>query len=112
MDTKTLEQAIKIAGILDRDEVDQPSSQSNGAIRIVVLQRGWVAVGRYYEQGSDVVLKNAKIIRRWGTSKGLGQLVAGPLDETTLDPAGTLRQHRLAVVTTFDCKEEAWSQHL
>lgn len=48
-------------------------------IRIVVLQRGWVLVGRYSEQGDRGYLDGGHVIRRWGTDKGLGQLVAGPV---------------------------------
>ena len=48
-------------------------------IRFVVLQRGWVLVGRYSEKGDRGYLDGASVIRKWGTSKGLGELVNGPL---------------------------------
>lgn len=71
--------------------------------RIIVLQRGWVAVGDFSQEGSNCTLANANIIRKWGTTKGLGQLaLTGPTDETKLDPAGTMRFHELAIVTSFD----------
>lgn len=81
-------------------------------VRIVILQRGWVAVGRYVEKGSDCVLLSASIIRRWGTTKGLGELVTGPLGNTVLDPVGVMRFHALAVVATIDCEEAKWTAHL
>ena len=77
--------------------------------RIVVLQRGWVAVGDYSQDGHQCRLDNASIIRRWGTTAGLGELAAtGPTDKTILDPAGTLRFHELAVITTFDTDAAKW----
>lgn len=80
-------------------------------LRIVVLQRGWVAVGDYAVQKDEVVLANASIVRRWGTIRGLGELARrGPLPNTILDPCGTLRSHHLAVVLTLDCEVAAWPQ--
>lgn len=78
-------------------------------VQIVVLQRGWVAVGRWHQDGEDVVLGDARIIRTWGTTKGLGQLAEeGPTKATVLDPAGTLRFHLLTVVARFDTTEALW----
>lgn len=75
--------------------------------RIVILQRGWVMVGRWHQGGDNVTLTDASVIRRWGTSKGLGELVNGPLSGTTLDPAGTVRFHVLTVVAALDAP--GWS---
>lgn len=84
----------------------------NSPVKIVVLQRGWVAVGKHSVEGDEVVLTDASVIRRWGTTKGLGELRAGPLRDTVLDPAGTVRAHRLAVVLTIDCEEAKWADKL
>jgi len=76
---------------------------------IVVLQRGWVAVGKLYRNGYYLELREARIVRRWGTTQGLGQLAAdGPRENTVLDtaPAG-LRFHELSVVCVFPCSD-AW----
>lgn len=81
-------------------------------VRIVVLQRGWVAVGRYSTEGDEVTLTDASVIRRWGTDKGLGQLREGPLKNTVLDKSGTVRAHRMAVVLTIDCEAAKWEPHL
>jgi hypothetical protein len=71
--------------------------------RIVIAQRGWCFVGDYTEDGDDVTLSNASVIRTWGTTKGLGQLAAdGPTSATKLDPCGTVRIHRLSIVATLD----------
>ena len=48
--------------------------------QIVILNRGWVVVGNYYEKGDDCTLTDASVIRAWGTTKGLGELAEnGPL---------------------------------
>lgn len=84
-----------------------PTREVLGA-RIVVLQRGWVVAGIVVLEGQELVITGAKVIRRWGTSKGLGELVTGPLSGTTLDDAGTVRAHVLGVVFTIDVDAEKW----
>ena len=81
-------------------------------VRIVIGQRGWVWVGRYSADLEEVILHDAKNIRRWGTTQGLGELCSGPLIETVLDPVGTVRLHQLAIVATYDCDSEVWAEHL
>ena len=71
--------------------------------RIVIAQRGWVFVGQYDADDNEVVLTNAKVIRKWGTTAGLGQLaLSGPTSATVLDPAGTVRLHPMSIVATLD----------
>jgi hypothetical protein len=77
--------------------------------QIIIAQGGWVFVGDVFGQGDDIVLTNASIIRRWGTSKGLGQLAAnGPQQTTILDPAGTVRFHAPSVIASIDCDQSKW----
>lgn len=85
---------------------------TDSPVKLVVLQRGWSVVGRYHIEGEQVTITDAKVIRRWGTTKGLGELVDGPTNETVLDPAGTVRAHVLGVVLTIDADAEAWKAHL
>jgi exosome complex RNA-binding protein Rrp4 len=84
----------------------------NDDIRIVIGQRGWVWVGRYREQGDEVTLESALNIRRWGTTRGLGQLVGGPTQNTVLEPAGTVRMHRLSIVATYQANADEWRARL
>lgn len=75
--------------------------------QIVIAQRGWVFVGDVTRTEADVVIENVAVIRRWGTTDGLGQLArSGPTQATRLDPCPTVRIHPLAVVATMDC--ELW----
>lgn len=82
-------------------------------VRIVILQRGWVFVGRYTKlKNGERILDHAQCIRAWGTTKGLGELRNGPTPSTRLDPSGTVRFHYLTEVGTLDAEESAWQKHL
>lgn len=74
--------------------------------KIVVCQRGFVYAGDVEQQCEYLVIRNAVNIRRWGTSRGLGELAAkGNQSETKADAAGVVRVHKLAVVSLIDCTE-------
>ncbi len=53
---------------------------------ILVVQAGHVFIAKA-EGGADGTVRayNARIIRRWGASKGLGELYGGPTSSTELD---------------------------
>lgn len=76
--------------------------------RIVVLQRGWVLIGDYAEDGDRVLLSNASVIERWGTTQGLGELVNGPTSNTVLRKAGSVEAHRLGVILTLAVDGSKW----
>lgn len=85
----------------------------DGQIWIVVAQRGWVCVGEIYHKGSQVSVKNSSIIRRWGTTKGLGEIAKdGPTDKTVLDPSGLISIHELAIVMMMGCDQEKWKPYI
>lgn len=100
---------ITVDGI---EYVPRTDKHKDSPIRIVVLQRGWVVVGRYLEDGERVHIDGAKIIRKWGTTAGLGELVDGPLGGTILDPAGSVEAHVLGVVLTLAASVNGWTPHL
>lgn len=79
-------------------------------IRIVILDKGFVAVG-VYSQGSDwCSLENAAIVRRWGTSNGLGQIAeAGPTDRTILDKTPKMHFPAKSIVNTIECNADNWT---
>ncbi len=82
-------------------------------VRIVILQRGWVMVGRFSQTGTSCLLEDAAVIRIWGTSRGLGEIaLSGPTSKTILDKAGTVRFHELTVVASLDCETDKWSSVL
>lgn len=55
---------------------------------IIVVDNGFVYHGDLTSDGDFYLISNAKNIRVWGTSKGLGELRTGPTPKTTLDETG------------------------
>lgn len=76
--------------------------------QIVVLDRGFVYVGEVKDAGDNLEITNAKNIRRWGTTKGLGELVNGPTHNTVLDDVGTVLAPKRAVIHSIVCAENAF----
>ena len=90
-----------------------PKEEKTGNIRIVILQRGWVKVGRFYQDGVNCRLEHCATIRNWGTEKGLGQIATtGPTTKTVLDLEPTCRFHELTVISMIDCEESKWANKL
>ena len=80
-----------------------------GKLVIVVLQRGWVVVGRYSQNRDTGNLTAAAVVRRWGTSKGLGELASsGPLENTRLDDCPPITFHVREAVMVMEADEDAW----
>jgi len=83
--------------------------ETKGDIKIAVLDRGFVYVGRVSDVDDNfLVLTSAKNVRKWGTSKGLGELVNGPLPGTVLDPVGTVRVPFRALMHLIDVSQSKW----
>lgn len=105
MTTTNPPETITIDGVIYTRATDATPTEW----RIVIAQRGWVFVGRWSQDGEQVTLTNAKTIRVWGTTAGLGQLaINGPTTKTICDPAGTVRMHILGVVATLDTQVTTW----
>lgn len=97
------------------DDIEySPAGEIDGDIKIVILQRGWIIVGRFERNGSDCKLHNASVIRAWGTTKGLGEIAKdGPTSNTKLDPChGLVEFDYLTVVATISCASEKWRKNL
>lgn len=84
-----------------------------GDIRIVVLDRGFVYVGRYFRCGKYTQIRGGANVRKWGTSRGLGQLaMEGPQADTKLDPCPTVEVLESDVRHTLLCDPSKWSCHV
>jgi hypothetical protein len=78
-------------------------------MKICVLSHGWILVGILEKDDDDYLLKNAFIIRRWGTTKGLGELAStGPLPETRLEATPLVKFNKSQLVFTINCDESKW----
>ncbi len=83
------------------------------AIKIVVVDRGWVFVGRVTTlEGDQVLIEQAQCIRRWGTTRGIGELRRGPTQSTKYDPAGTVTVPGRAVICMFEVEGDAWTREI
>ena len=76
---------------------------------IVVLDRGFVYIGKVTVDQEWCVIEGARNLRIWGTSRGLGQLaLEGPQQDTTMDLVGTVRAPLRAVISLIDATESQW----
>ena len=102
VDELTIGQARTVAAIFNPGN-SAAVAQIDHGLQIVVLDRGFVYIGRVVTDSEWCYIKNAWNIRRWGTTRGLGELVDGPTSGTQLDHAGSVRvplrilQHLIAV---------------
>lgn len=70
-----------------------------GPVRIVIADRGWVFVGNCEDHADgSVTITNCRNIRKWGTSKGLGELIDGPTSSTVADPYGVVKTLPIAMI--------------
>ncbi len=82
--------------------------------KICVLEQGWVLVGDLEKEGEEYILTQGNVIRKWGTSKGLGQIglgqiaLNGPLKDTILDPLALVRFHSNKLLFTVNCDASKW----
>lgn len=88
--------------------------QTPTKIKIVVLQRGWILIGRFERDGDQCRLHDASVIRSWGTTKGLGELANdGPRASTILDKCnGLVEFEALTMVLQLSVNEEKWEKQL
>lgn len=90
-----------------KDSVSFPAAVP-GDIQIVVADRGFVYIGKVEITSEYTILRKAQNIRIWGTSRGLGELVSGPREQTKLDPVGTVRIPNRAVISIIDVEQSKW----
>ena len=100
---------IELNGIKYVPKSTVKNSIVKGDIKIVVLQRGWIYVGKFQRKGNDCQLHNASCIRTWGTTKGLQELVNGVTSSTKLDKCdGVVEFDWLTVVHTITVNQAKW----
>ena len=81
-----LERRCKLMTNIVVDGIKYIPANGEGPIKIVILQRGWCMVGKFERDGSNCKLRDAAVIRQWGTTRGLGQIAeGGATDLTKLD---------------------------
>lgn len=78
----------------------------NAETKIVVLDRGFVFVGKVADDGDNIRVTNCRNVRRWGTTKGLGELRNGPTEDTVLDEVGEIIAPKRAVIYQIVCTKD------
>ena len=83
-----------------------------GPIKIVVLERGFIYVGRTEPANEEITIHGARSLIRWGTSHHLGELHDGPLKDTKLGASCTVRARLDQLIHTIEVSQDAWSKHI
>ena len=105
-----IEQAVKKQLSVALGISDEPvRAIAKPVLKIVVLDRGWIVVGLVSYDGDWTVIRDASVIRNWGTSRGLGEIAAnGPTEKTILDKCPSVRTRN--VILEMNCEEEKWKR--
>jgi len=111
IDDLTIGQARELAAMFAGAHAAPPTVIDHG-LQIAVLDRGFVYIGYVTTDGEWCRIENAWNIRRWGTKKGLGELVNGPLSDTVLDRVGRIRLPMSALLHLIEAKGTAWTSKL
>lgn len=95
---------VTIDGVRFVEQCDAPEW------RICVID-SFVYVGRIHEEDNgDLVIRDARNIIRWGTTKHLGELAAsGPLENTKLGERCVVRVPREKIKHLIDTRAELWT---
>jgi hypothetical protein len=95
-----MKNTIEVNGILYR-KVEKPTNK-----KIIVLTNGWVfCIDIIEENHNEIIAENCKCIRRWGTSKGLGELQLGVTEKSIIDPfSGTQTFYKSNIIYKMDIK--------
>jgi hypothetical protein len=111
---QAIERGRQIEAALGGKVAPSPAASTQGSnegLNIVILDRGFVYVGDVSIEGDWLLITNAKNVRRWGTSKGLGELAAkGPQTETKLDMGGTIKAPMRSVIGLLKCEASSWTK--
>ena len=103
IESLTIGEARELAALFGNHQAPKPAQ--NMGLQIVVADRGFVYVGQTVVNGDMVTITDARNIRKWGTTKGIGQLaLSGPTNDTVLDAAGEVVVPLKAVIHFIKCK--------
>ena len=108
LDDLTIGQARQLAAQFSNAAQPATPGRVDHGWNIVVLERGFVYVGAVSTDDRWLYIEAAANIRRWGTTRGLGELVNGPKLETKLDPAGNVKAPLLALVHLIEVEARQW----
>jgi hypothetical protein len=87
----------------------------NSGFGIMVIEAGNVIVGEYSFADGDKMIRvdGGSVVRRWGTTRGLGELAEhGPLPDTKLDPLNSVAHVSSgSLLFIVDSNKSKWCCH-
>ena len=109
IDNLTIGEAKQLASMFQPVAKAVAEAGENHGLCIVVLDKGFVYVGTLITGAKFLTIDGAQCVRRWGTTRGLGQLaLEGPQSNTVLDNAGTVRALLCELKHFIICEGESW----
>ena len=77
---------------------------------VIVDNRGLTFIGRCRLDGNDewMLIRDARCVIYWGTTKHVAELVKGPTTKTQFGLARDVRIRCQNVIAVYDCEEEGW----
>lgn len=96
---------IELAKLVDGNSGSATSEEKANLAgqHIVVLDRGFVYAGNVSRDGDCLRISEAKNIRVWGTTNGLGELRHGPTPSTKCDPVGEVIAPFKSIIHLIPC---------
>ena len=110
LDELTIGQARQLSALFGTNDLSDGHLKDEG-LCLVVADRGHVWVGRTKTDASRAYIEHGRIVRIWGTTRGLNELAAsGPLSGTKIDAEAPseVRVERRAIIAIIPCAEGAW----
>lgn len=108
MQLNTLKAAVSLLEQLEPQATQTPPVRYLNALALVVCDRGWVYIGQAGQDGDWMMISGARQITRWGTTKGLNELVDGPTSNTRLGAPASIRVPMRAVITVIPVVASKW----
>ena len=72
--------------------------------RIIVTKNVFVFLGQVTQTPKETIVTDCFNIRRWGTTKGLGEIaLSGPTSSTVLDDYGTVVIPNQSIIYFIEC---------
>lgn len=107
LDDLTLGQFKEIKTLLRNDECITKPTENHG-VKLVVLDKGFVYIGQVTTDSIWCSITDARNIRYWGTTEGLGELCKGPTSKTRIDLAGNIKAPMSSLILLMAVEEGKW----
>lgn len=109
IDELKIGEAKEIAAMFGAQIKSSGTGIVNHGLCIVVLDKWFVYVGQLMTDDKFLTIMQPHVARRWGTTRGLGQLVLeGPQPNPELDNCGTVRTLIGELKHMILCEVSAW----